>query len=192
MMRRKSMVSVLVLAAVMISACSGDEKVPDQKFSFEGKNVSLANARLYLASETIVDDHLIRDYYISDGNYIGGEGRNLASYVNATYALAIKIGVPKTGDVVHGDFPQYEEIADVPEESNFSHITFISSNYRFQTSLNVTNGPAVNIAGGVEPEDTMIIRFNGQLSRYFVVTEELDGQYPGTFHFKGTVQDERP
>lgn len=188
----KKNLSVLLLTAVIAGACSDDEKVPDQKFSFEGKNVSLANANLYLASEVIENDHLTRNYYISDGVYSGGEGRNLANYVNATYALVITVGVPKAGDVVPGNFPQYQVTVDTPEDSNFSHITFVSSNYRFQTTNNVTNGPAVSVAGGVDPGETMILRFNGSLTRYFVVTEEAEGQFPGTFHFKGTVQDERP
>lgn len=192
MIQKINRLSALLLIVVIMAACSDDDKMPDQKFSFEGKKISLANAKVYLASEATLGDHLTRSYYITDGTYIGGNGLDLANYTSETYALVIRIGVPQGEDITPGDFPQYAATLDAPDNVNFSHITFVSSNYRFQTTNNVTNGPALMIAGGVDPDETIIFRFDGSLTRYFVVTEEPEGQFPGTFHVKGVVIDKRP
>lgn len=181
-----------LLTVMTIAACSDDDQMPQQKFSFEGKNVSLANAKLYLASEAIVNDHLTRNYYISDGTYTGGDGRDLTSYTGATYALAIRIGVPKAGQIEPGSFPQYSTPLNPAENSKFSQITFVSTNYRFQTSANTVNGSAVVISGGVHPDETMTLQFSGSLTRYFVITEEPEGPFSGKFHVKAKVVDKRP
>ena len=130
MQMKKVFTVVLSFVVVMLGACSDDdEKVSPEnknKFAFLGDPISMKHANLYLLYESPDGNgHITREYFVTDGTYRAGGGWNLIDYNNATYLLALQIGVPEvTESLSAGEYPLYYSFSEAPETSNIAWITF--------------------------------------------------------------------
>jgi hypothetical protein len=183
---KKMLAGVFAVAIVLLSACGDDEKPsPKNQFDFEGDAVLLKGANLYLMYEgEDGSGHIYRDYFITDGTYSEGSGWSIGSYTNATYLIAVEVGVPADEELSPGSYPLYGSFSDAPETSNISWVSFENETEYYYTD--VTGGDPVVISGNFDDGDTMTISLKGSLEY-----DNNDESVEGRLYFKGEVQDLR-
>lgn len=185
--------SMLAVAVLLFSACGDDDDAsPKSQFKFEEEDaVTLKDANLYLVYEDEDGDgHIYRDYFITDGTYVDGDGWSLEDYTNATYVMAVELGVPVEDETLSdGKYPMYASFSDAPESSRISWISFETSGGVYYEIPNGSMGDDdIEISGDYDDGDKMTIKFNGTLTHYGDENVAADGKV----YFKGEVQDVRP
>lgn len=193
MMSMKRMLGgMLAIAVILFSACGDDDNAsPKSQFAFEGEDsFSLKDGNLYLVYEgNDGSGHLYRDYIITDGTYVDGDGWSFSDYTNATYLMAVELGVPAAEEKLSdGKYPLYSSFSQAAETSKVSWVSFeTTSDVYYEIPSGTEGDDDIEISGDYDDGDKMTIKFNGTLTNYTVDEVAADGK----FYFKGEVQDVR-
>jgi hypothetical protein len=183
--------SMLVIIALFVSACGDDNATPKSQFSFEEEDaVSLKGAHLYLLSEeTDGNGHIFRNYFITDGTFDAGSGWSLEDYTDATYLMAVQLGVPEDDEKLSdGKYPMYHSFSNAPETSRISWISFdTTTDIYYEIPEDALGDASISISGDYDDGDTMTIKFNGTLTHF----GDSEVAAEGKLYFKGEVEDER-
>lgn len=190
---KRMLASMLVVAVILFSACGDDDDSgPKNEFKFEGEDaVSLKDANLYLVYEgEDGSGHLYRDYFITDGTFEDGSGWSFSDYTDATYILAVELGVPVEEDELSdGEYPLFSSFSAASETSRVSWVSFeTTDDVYFEIPNGTMGGDEIEISGDFDDGDKMTIKFSGTLTNYTDV-EEVDAD--GKIYFKGDVEDVR-
>jgi hypothetical protein len=190
---KKMLAGVLAFAVVLLSACGDDEKAaPKSQFSFEGEDAfTLKDANLYLVYEgNDGSGHIYRDYIVTNGTYVEGNGWSFDDYTSATYIMAVELGVPaEEEELSDGNYPLYSSFSDAAESSNVSWVSFeTTGDVYYEIHDDAMGEQEIEISGDYDDGDSMTIKFNGTLTNY---TPEDEVSAEGKFYFKGKVEDVR-
>lgn len=195
---KRTLTGMLAIATLLLSACGDDDNAsPKEQFSFDGETVTLKDANLYLTYETEYNEtHMYRDYFITDGTYVDGDGWDLDDYTDATYYIAVELGVPIEEEFGAGEFPLFDSFSDTPPNSNMSYVYFESGEdeafVEYFVPDDLVGGDPVVVSGGTDDGETMTLKFNGTLTYYyFNGTDWVEDDVEGKFYFKGEVEDVR-
>lgn len=190
---RKMLGGMFAIAMLLLSACGDDEKAsPKSQFAFEGEDAfSLKDANLYLVYEgNDGSGHIYRDYIITNGTYVDGNGWSFDDYTGATYIMAVELGVPaEEEELTDGKYPLYSSFSDAAETSKVSWISFeTSGDVYYEIHDDAMGEDEIEISGDYDDGDKMTIKYNGTLTNY---TPEDEVSADGKFYFKGEVEDVR-
>lgn len=189
---RRMLSGVLTLAVILFSACGDDDNAsPKSQFKFEGEDAfTLKDANLYLVYEgEDGSGHIFRDYIVTDGDYVDGNGWSLDDYTGATYLMAVELGVPVEEETLSdGKYPMYSSFSNAPETSNISWVSFETSDVYYEIPNDAMGEEEIEISGDYDDGDKMTIKFDGTLTNY---TPEDEVAAEGKFYFKGEVEDVR-
>lgn len=182
--------SILIIAA--INACSDTNSTrPDNHFIMTGEpSFSLKDAVLYVVNEAEDGNgHRVRDYAITDGEYLDGDGLSFGDYTEATYLMVIRLGVPQEADgFAEADYRLYHDLASAPETANIAWVSFATTtNVYLEIPEDAQGQQHIKISGEADHGNTMILEFTGTMTDYS--GEEVAAEC--TFYFKGKVKDLR-
>jgi hypothetical protein len=189
---KRTLAGMLTVAVLLFSACGDDEKsTPKNQFAFEGEDAfTLKGANLYLVYEgNDGSGHIYRDYIITNGTYVDGNGWSFDDYTDATYIMAVELGVPEEEELSDGAYPLYSSFSNAAETSNVSWVSFeTDDNVYYEIHDDAMGEEEVEISGDYDDGETMTVKFSGTLTNS---TPEVDVSAEGKFYFKGKVEDVR-
>jgi hypothetical protein len=201
MRMKKILMYGLVLVAVLLSACSGDNEKPSLQFVFDGNKINLKGAKLYLTEQgnSGSGDHIYRRYAISDGEYTNGgigKGWNLDNYTGATFLLGIRLNVPNGEQFAAAEFPLFVSSNLATENQNYGYVLFRSGEgdelvEYYHKDENEDHSPVI-VSGGFEDGEKMTLKFSGKLTFKHKDPNSanwVEETVSGKFYFSGTVQD---
>jgi hypothetical protein len=191
--------SLLVFIIVILSGCKDDEAVqPVRKLTAADQTYSLKNAKVYLRAESEtegVPKFLYRTYLITDGEIVSGGGFSETNYENETFFIVIQLGIPEGGEWSTGEFLQYRNWGDAPNDANVSFFTslFMGELDEYYRTHDTENTPLL-VKGGIDPGDKVSFTFTGKFgferlettSGLWIVTSENS-----TLSFTGKIIDKR-
>lgn len=183
---KRILVSALVIATLLLTACGDDDKpAKKEQFSFADTTFTLTDGKIYLDDfGTYNETHVYQDYFITNE----GDG------VDAPYYISFELAVPIGEEIGAGKYPAFWDW-DLPSEtSNISYLYAEGGEDEGEFELDLLEdadgSDDLVVSGGVEEGETMTVSFKGTLSYYHFdgedwVTENITGQ----IYFKGKVED---
>ena len=184
----------LLVTTIFIGACSSDSEKPEEKFKADNESFSLKNAKLYLTYSGNYSnsngDFVRRDYTISDGTFVAGNGWDLAHYTDATYLFAFELFTPSDTDFLQGNYLSLYSLNTMTDNSVYFYGESTSENEYYESTGETSDN--FNIGGGMEPGETMTIKFNGGLSHWQLIENSwLETPFTGSIFVTAKVEDVR-
>lgn len=190
----KLLISALAISSLLfLVSCVDHNDEPTQREFLQIGETTLeaaSSANVYLVKDDAFDSYLYRNYIISDGVLVSGNGYSLENYEGATFLLAMELSQISDASFLPGSFPTWS-VWQTPaaEQLDFGNIYFLGNVLdqvnNFGTSDSYGNHEPVILTGGVEPGETITVKFSGQ------VTNGDDNGQICKFLIKGTVIDKR-
>lgn len=170
-MKTAKLSTLLLLLALLNSACSDDgaKEKPDEKFIADNETFDFKEANLYLAGEAYFSNasrgYNLRNYIVTDGTFVSGNGWDLSHYTDATYVFAFQVYVPEGDDFIAGNFPSVDQFA-APEGNSLYFYGETTNESEYYQSTGGESTPNFVISGGMNDGQKMTIKFNGELSHW--------------------------
>lgn len=192
---------IIALFLVFSFSCSEDDKAKEEEitghvFTLRNQKVSysLEGSNLFLLQEDVAGDFVYRNYVISDGEYIEGEGGDLLEdYTNATFLIYFQLSTSESFSPA--DYIQHASWIS-ESEGYYGYLFTKSGSGNSEISFYTGTGDRspMKISGGFEDGETMRMEFRGEVmySRF----NPSNGGFMGTAEdvvllFEGTVDDRR-
>jgi hypothetical protein len=184
----------LLLITLLIGACSSDSEAPKEKFSANEESFDLKNAKLYITRSGTYSngngDFVYRDYMVTDGTYIEGNGWELSHYSDATYFLAFEVLIPVEEDYLPGTYARAYTFSNMSSRSIYFYGETTDASEYYETS---NDSDEFKVSGEMEDGEIMTIKYKGEL-----LHSTYDGDswtetpFTGSIFVSARVEDVRP
>jgi hypothetical protein len=192
-MKKLNLLSLLLCLTVLIISCSSDSEAPKEQFKADGESFDFKNAKFYLTrSNNYSNDNgnfVWRDYLLTDGTYVSGNGWDLTHYTNATYFFAFEVLIPVGEDFLAGTYESVYDFNAMTSSSIYFYGETTDPNEFYED--NAESGEFV-VSGGMEDGETMTVKFKGDLSHWTYIESWLEKEFTGSIFVKAKVEDVRP